>query len=453
MDVKKIEEALCFASAPDAARLEAMLERALKLESLSTEALASLLKIEDAAALDMLCAYALKVKEKVFGTRIVFFAPLYVTNFCTNGCAYCGFNAKNSELGRKALTPKEAVAEATTLEKMGFKRVLLVAGEDRTADVEKLADTVREIYAHTGIRIVHVNAAPMTTEEFRVLKKAGVGVYQSFQETYHPETYAKMHPSGRKKDYAFRLGAMDRAMAAGFEDVGIGALLGLYDARFDALAVIEHSRLLFERHGAHAHTISVPRLRPAEGSALDNEHVKKYAVSDFELRKITAVYRLAVPTAGVVISTREPSALRNELISAGASQFSAASRTDPGGYGGAEKVIEQFSTNDKRPLLEVMEAVIRRGAMPSLCTMCYRSGRVGHAFGETTRAGEMEKFCNANAILTLKEYALEHPLNGLSGLFSGAIDKAVNSIKDETLKKAVLEKIEKLEKGERDIHF
>ncbi len=439
---------LSKADAPGQGELKAILEEALRGRGLSLEQAATLLAIEEPAMLAGLMRAAGELKERVFGKRIVLFAPLYLSNHCANGCTYCGFRAQNRDVSRRALTVDEAVAEARALEEMGFKRVLLVTGEDPRWGLEYIISAVRAIYARTGMRIVHVNAPPMDTDALRELKSAGAGVYQAFQETYHRPTYALMHPSGRKKDFDYRLSVMDRAMEAGFGDVGIGALLGLYDYRFDALASIAHSIHLFETFGAHAHTISIPRLRPAEAGLRE----VPWKLPDEELKKVVAVYRLAVPSAGIVASTREAASFRSELIKIGATQLSAASKTNPGGYKG-ERTLEQFSTNDHRSLQEVIRSVLDDGLLPSLCTTCYRVGRTGQDFTGKATSGQMEKFCQANAILTLKEYLLDYCVNGSKTAVEKAIEEGLREVKDEGLKKSLAERLKELEEGKRDLYF
>jgi len=450
VDSKRIEDLLEQAVVTED-RVVEILARAADGRGLSIEDAAVLISVEDPRLRELLCRTAAEVKHKVFGQRVVLFAPLYLSNYCTNGCLYCGFRAANSAVARKALSPEEVVAEAKALEIMGFKRVLLVTGEDSRWDLGYILECVKAVYRDTGMRIVHVNAPPMDVPSLVKLKTAGVGVFQVFQETYHRPTYARVHPSGKKKDYDFRIEVMDRAMEAGFGDVGIGSLLGLYDFRFDALATLAHSRHLYERFGAEAHTISVPRLRPATDFAMKDV---LYPVSDADFSKTVAVYRLTVPTAGVVVSTREPAALRNSLIRSGATQLSAASRTNPGGYSKqGQETLEQFSTNDHRSLVEVMRSIVDEGGLPSLCTTCYRVGRTGSDFTEKTRAGEMEKFCQANAILTLKEYLADCPVNGSKETMEKALSKAIAGIKDPAVKKALDEKLKALDEGERDLYL
>ena len=426
-------------------------------EGLGLEEAAVLLNTEDKTLLEEIYKKAGEVKERVFGRRAVLFAPLYLSNYCVNGCLYCGFRNSGEATARKALTPEEAAREARALVAMGFKRVLLVTGEDPRFGIEYIVSCVRAVYERSGMRIVHLNAPPVDTESLRTLKKAGVGVFQVFQETYHRPTYRKMHPFGRKSDFDFRLSVMDRAVAAGFDDLGLGPLLGLHDYRYDCLATIAHSRYLFERYGAHAHTLSIPRLRPAPGSALG---AMPFEVSDDEVRKIVAVFRLAVPTAGVVVSTREAPELRSTLLATGASQLSAASRTDPGGYAEDKEKEEkastgQFATNDHRGLTEVMRSIADEGYVPSLCTTCYRVGRTGPRFTGITGSGKMEKFCTANAALTLKEFLLDQngKTNGMRAPMEKALEKCLDEIHDEALKKTVMQKLKELEEGKRDLFF
>ena len=451
MDFQSIES-LAEESRADKGPVRRILERARRAKGLALEEAALLLNIEDEALFAELLSAASEVKQKIFGRRVVLFAPLYLSSYCTNGCLYCGFRAGGGGGPRKALSSEEVVREARALEAMGFKRVLLVTGEDPARGPDYIVSSVRAVYENTGMRIVHVNAPPMDGPALSEIKAAGVGVFQVFQETYHRETYRLMHPFGPKSDFDYRFTVMDRALSAGFRDVGIGPLFGLYDYRFDALSTIAHSMRLYERFGTHAHTISIPRLRPAPGSALKEA---PRPVTDRELKKITAVFRLCIPSAGVVVSTREPAPLRAALLRAGASQMSAASSTEPGGYASASSAARQFNTDDHRGLLEVMVSIIEQGLVPSLCTTCYRVGRTGAEFTEKTKSGEMEKFCSANAALTIREF-MEDSLvskNGLKETFLKAIELSVSEIDDPALRRAVTEKLKEIERGRRDIHF
>ncbi|MBI5970747.1 MAG: [FeFe] hydrogenase H-cluster radical SAM maturase HydG [Deltaproteobacteria bacterium] len=455
MDFSKIERLVKDAVPPTDADLDFILEKALVGRGLTLEDAAALLSIVDAGQKKLLYASAKALKVRLFGARVVLFAPLYLSNRCVNSCVYCAFSAGNkaAQGGRRSLTPKEAAREARAIEAMGFKRILLVTGEDPALGLDYLISCVNAVYENTGIRIIHVNAPPMEGAEFKALKAAGVGVYQSFQETYHEKTYARVHPGGKKRDFAYRLSTMDRALSAGFNDVGMGPLLGLYDYKYECLSAISHSTHLYEKFGTHAHTVSIPRLRPALGAALKDAPCP---VTDEELKKSAAVLRLAIPPAGIVVSTREPAALRAELLHCGATQLSAGSRTNPGGYA-EESTIEQFSTNDKRSLSEVMTAIAKDGFLPSLCTTCYRVGRVGHEFTEKTVSGGMAKLCQANAILTLKEYISDVKLNNRLSVEKDALvnmlASSIEEIEDQTLKKAVLKKLKEIDSGKRDLYF
>lgn len=460
IDTQKIENILLGIRQPDACEVDDILVRAFSLSGLSLEDAAVLLSVEDQNIIARVLKKAGEVKEKVFGKRFVLFAPLYLSNYCTNNCLYCGFRKDNKNAVRKTLVIDEIVQEAKILEAKGFKRILLVCGEDpKVSGIEYIIEAVCAIYRNTGIRIIHVNAPPMEIADLKRLKASGVGVYQIFQETYHRPTYEIMHPSGKKRDYDYRLNVMDRAMEAGFEDVGIGSLLGLYDYKFDVLAAIAHSRHLFERFGAYAHTISVPRLRPADGSPVETA---PFPVSDMEFEKVVAIYRLAVPSAGIVVSTREGARLRDEVIHIGASQISAGSKTEPGGYTNEVrgerleargKPAEQFLTDDHRGLEEMIASIAKNGFLPSLCTTCYRVGRTGSDFAKKTISGEMEKFCQANAILTLQEYLLDYAQNGAKELGETAIKKEIEAIREPNLKKEVLKKLDEIRQGKRDVYF
>jgi 2-iminoacetate synthase len=442
--------ALAGAKPPDGRELERILERAGDIGGLCLDDAASLLMVEEPGMLTRLYAEANSVKETVFGPRVVLFAPLYLSNHCSNDCLYCGFRRSNKDAVRRTLDVDEAVGQAGLLASRGFKRLLLVAGEHPGKNgLDYLVEVAHAIYDKTDIRILHVNCAPLDVEGFIRLKAAGYGVYQCFQETYHPDTYAVMHPSGRKREFGFRLSAMDRALDAGFGDVGIGALLGLYDYRFDVLATIAHSQHLEERFGAAAHTISVPRLRPAAGWRLDGA---PSPVSDDDFRKIVAVYRLAVPYAGVVVSTREPEAIREAVLDGGASQISAGSSTEPGGYSGRHESAAQFSVTDTRGLIEMMEVIAARGLLPSLCTSCYRSGRQGAPFRELASSGAIKDFCTPNAILSLKEFILENRGSAIAGMLERVIAKYAGSVEG-PLMRDLAEKLARIEKGEKDVRY
>jgi len=455
IDKEKIQTLLLNAESSSGADVSSILKKALDLKGLSLEDVAVLLNIgayRHTPLQNKILETAGQVKEEVFGKRIVLFAPLYLSNECVNNCLYCGFRVENKKAVRKTLTVENVVTEAKALEAKGYKRLLLVAAENPArSNVDYILDAINAIYKETGIRILHLNAAPMPVKDLRRLKDAGIGVFQVFQETYHPGTYEKMHPSGNKRDYEHRLSVMDSAIEAGFDDLGIGALLGLYDWRFDVLATISHAHYLKDRYGIWPHTISVPRLRPASGSQLTET---PYPVPDEEFKLIVAIYRLAVPTAGVVVSTRESAELRRDVLATGASQISAGSKTEPGGYKENEEHYEaaQFGIDDHRPLDEVIEDVARLGYMPSLCTSCYRVGRTGKNFHEMAFSGDLKDYCSANAVLTLKEYILDSA-NGSKYTCEEAIKKELGGMRDENLRYGVEERLIRIEAGERDIFY
>ena len=429
----------------DALFIRDILARALDLQLLNLTEVSALTHLDDEVLWDEVYEAARKVKEKVYGNRVVLFAPLYLSNECMNNCLYCGFRKGNRDAKRKSLTVDEAVEEAAFLSRKGYRRLLLVASEHtKHAGIEYFERVTDAIYSQTDIRILHANIAPMNTEDFRRLKAAGVGVYQCFQETYHIPSYRHLHPTGPKADYAWRMSVMDRAIEAGFEDVGMGVLLGLYDWRWEVSALISHSRRLINKYGFGPHTLSVPRLQPAERSELD---CSTYRVSDEDLKKIVAIYRLALPYVGVVISTRESSGLRDELLSVGASQISAGSKTSPWGYMKTGDT-EQFQIGDSRNLEEVIDRIAELGFMPSLCTACYREGRSGEQFRDLAQSESMKKFCHENAILSLKEYledcASPEVKEKLSKFIRDEIGKSSNGL---------MEKIKLVDKGERDVHI
>jgi len=420
---------------------------------LSLAEAARLLCTEDPMVWETASAMARAVREQVFGRRVVLFAPLYLSNDCANNCLYCGFRRENRDAIRITLSAQQAVAEARHLESRGFRRLLLVAGEHPgKTPVEYIAGVLRAIYRETGMRILHVNAAPMPVDAFRELKAAGAGVYQCFQETYHPETYARVHPSGAKANYAFRLTCMDRAIPAGFDDVGIGALLGLFDYRFEVLSVLRHAEHLYERFGTFPHTISVPRFKRAFGAPLS---MAPLPVSDAEFERVVVVYRLSVPSAGVVVSTREPGTLRERCLDIGASQISAGSRTDPGGYGdgGRRRESEQFEVDDTRPVEEIVRAVLRHGYVPSLCTSCYRRHRTGDTFTEMALDGHIRDFCLPNALLTLAEYAVGNADPELRERCLAAVEDGRRDLAGSPLRPEFDRLLSRVLTGEKDLHF
>ncbi|KAB3533530.1 [FeFe] hydrogenase H-cluster radical SAM maturase HydG [Alkaliphilus serpentinus] len=420
-------------------------------KGLSLEEAAALLQLEDLDLMEDLYHAAREVKNTIYGKRIVVFAPLYTSNHCINNCLYCGFRVDNKHLHRKTLNIDEVVEEAKTIEEQGHKRILMVCGEDpRYTTITHIVESLKAVYDHTDIRRINVNAAPMSVEDFRTLKGAGIGTYQIFQETYHRDTYRQMHPSGLKKDYDYRLLAINRAFEAGIDDLGIGVLLGLYDYRFDVLATLMHAQYMDETLNVGPHTVSVPRLRPAIDAAIKET---PYEVTDENFKKIIAVYRLTLPYTGIILSTREPSKLRDELFDLGVSQASAGSKTNPGGYHNEDHDAEQFETSDERSLKEVLKVICNQGHLPSFCTACYRAKRTGEVFMGLAKEAEIHEFCQSNAILTLKEHLLDFGDEELKEIGDQLIEKSLEEIENENIKELTKEKLKETEKGKRDLFF
>ncbi|MTV50107.1 [FeFe] hydrogenase H-cluster radical SAM maturase HydG [Heliobacillus mobilis] len=434
-----------------------VLAKAREKKGLSLRETALLLSISNPEWRSALFAEAGKIKDEIYGKRIVLFAPLYTSNRCINDCLYCGFRRANTALVRKSLTVEEVRRQAMQLEAMGHKRLLLVAGEHpKEAAATIIAQMVEAIYSSTDIRRLNVNCAPLSIDDFRILKDAQIGTYQLFQETYHPDTYAYLHPSGPKADYFNRLTAMDRAMEAGIDDVGLGVLFGLYDHPFEILALLEHARILEDRYGAGPHTVSVPRLKPAFESALTTV---PYSIDDETFKQIVAVLRLAIPYTGLILSTRESAELRNELLHLGISQISAGSSTTPGGYrDGTEQAEDletkgsQFYLEDHRSLPEVTLSIMEKGFIPSFCTACYRSGRTGEDFMALAKTGHIAQMCDPNALLTLQEYLLDYGDESLQKRGAAVIEQALTQLSEEKAER-LRQGMERLRCGERDIYI
>jgi 2-iminoacetate synthase len=408
----EINAILAVARRSDAGRVREVLAKARQMDGLDAEEVAVLMEIQDAALLEEMFAAARFVKDEIYGNRLVLFAPLYVANLCKNECSYCAFRAGNTELKRRTLTQEEIAAEVKILIDQGHKRLLLVSGEEYPADqgfnyiLNSIATVYKTKSGRGEIRRVNVNIAPLTVDQFKQLKEAGIGTYQLFQETYHRETYAKIHTAGAKKNFDWRVTVMDRAMEAGIDDVGIGVLLGLYDWKFEMLALQQHIRHLEEKFGVGPHTISVPRIEPAVGSATSNR--PPHMVSDDDFKKIVAILRLAVPYTGIIMSTRENADTRRATFQLGVSQISAGSRCNPGGYAelGDGHDAEQFQLGDHRSLDEVVRDVASLGYTPSFCTACYRLGRTGADFMDLAKPGLIKEHCSPNALSSCMEYLM-----------------------------------------------
>ena len=405
---------------------------------------------------------ASSVKSEIYGERLVFFAPLYISDVCVNDCEYCSFHARNSATPRCSLAMHEIKKQTEVIIGMGHKRILLECGESPLTPIDYVVEAIKNIYSVStpkgSIRRLNVNVPATTTENYRRLKAAGIGTYQLFQETYHPETYSRVHPRGPKSDYERQITAHMRAFEAGIDDVGMGVLFGLYDWRFEITALVLHASYLEFRYGVGPHTISVPRWRPAGGV----DYKPSYPVSDEDFLKIIAILRLAVPYTGMIISTRERPELRNISFKIGISQASAASVTSVGGYK-SENISErknrvadgQFLISDERPLEDVIEAALADGLIPSFCTACYRRGRTGEKFMEIARPAEIHNFCRPNGILTFAEYLEDFASDNEELRSKGwaVIEKLLDSIDDAAIRAKTRNMLAVIKKGGRDIFF
>jgi 2-iminoacetate synthase len=410
---EEIEKVLAKRSHASAMKVRELLAKARELHGLSMEEVACLMLVDNPELLAEIFTTAKRIKEEIYGSRLVFFAPLYISNRCSNECTYCAFRATNTALTRRTLTQEQIAEETRILIQQGHKRVLLVAGEALPPQgFQYITDTISTIYGtRVGpgeIRRVNVNLAPQSVERFKRLKEAGIGTFQLFQETYHRPTYASVHLKGKKRDYDWRATAFDRAMEAGIDDVGMGALFGLYDWRFEILAMMQHIRHLEETFGVGPHTISFPRIEPAVGSDIASR--PPYAMSDADFIKMIAIMRLAVPYTGMIMSTREAADVRRQTFAVGISQISAGSRTDPGGYreGQGDPNGSQFQLGDHRTVEEVVTDVVTLGYTPSFCTACYRLGRTGQDFMDLAKPGEIKYHCQPNALSTFLEYLCDY---------------------------------------------
>jgi 2-iminoacetate synthase len=434
-----------------------ILDKALLLKGLDLEDVAMLINISDEELLDNLFKTAYKIKNSIYGNRLVLFAPLYVSNHCSNNCLYCGFRIDNKNMKRKCLSLDEIKEETKIILEKGHKRILMLMGESPECEFDYFINAINASYSvkdskQSSIRRINVEIAPLTEKQFKRLSNVKIGTYTCFQETYHQETYKKMHPSGKKSDYLWRLNVMDRALKNGLNDVGIGALFGLYDYRFEVLALIQHAKHLDSKYNVGPHTISIPRIEPAQNApaAIDVPN----QVSDQEFKKLVAVLRCAVPYTGIILSTRESPSIRTELFNLGVSQISAGSKTNPGGY--KESLVnpedeEQFLLNDTRSTGEIIDSVIDQGFVPSFCTGCYRKGRVGKDFMDLAKPGLIQLHCLPNALTTLKEYLEDYSKDKTKG--DALIDKEINNIPDDKRKEKTKEYLKKIENGERDLYF
>lgn len=450
-------------------RARELLDKARLLQGLSTAEVAELLLADapeqDAALLET----AAWVKQQIYGRRMVLFAPLYIGNTCSNDCLYCAFRAPNRDLARRTLSFEEIEAETRALLAEGHKRVLVLSGEDSgehtDSGLNRLLEAIRRIYAvripgpeggtPAAIRRINVEVAPLDEPGFRRLKSAGIGTYACFQETYDPELYWEFHRAGPKADYRNRLYVMDRAMAGGIDDVGIGALFGLGDWRFELLALLEHAAHLEDTFGCGPHTISVPRIEPAAGAPI--AATVPQPVSDRDFRRLIAILRLALPYTGLILSTRENETLRDELFAYGISQISAGSRTEPGAYAAGQPqpgstVSGQFQLGDHRSLEAVTTCLADKGYVPSFCTGCYRKGRVGADFMDLAKPGLIKCFCEPNAIFTYREYLADFASPAARQAGTRLINRLIRDT-DEPLRSSIQAGLDKIAAGERDVYL
>jgi len=412
---EKINNLLVDAAKFDSRRLDIVLAKAKSLQRLTLEESAFLLSVESPEYVRKIFETASFVKDTIYGRRVVLFAPIYISNLCKNNCSYCAFKSDNRLIKRRALGAAEIKTQTEWLLSRGHKRILMVCGEAAPAgksNVAYYAEAVKAIYAagvgKNKIKRVNVNCAPLSVDDFKRLKSSGIGTYQIFQESYHHQTYLRMHPSGPKSDPDNRIGAVDRAFKAGIDDIGIGVLYGLFDWRFETLGLLSHIEHMEESSGVGPHTISVPRIEPAEGVEMSSN--PPYKLTDEDFKKVVAVLRLSVPYTGIIMSTRESAQMRDSLLSLGVSQISAESNTSPGGYSAeksgmtAEKAGSQFSLGDHRSLDQIVGALIAHDYIPSFCAACYRMERTGETFMQLAKPGTIKGKCSMNALITLKEY-------------------------------------------------
>ncbi|MEA1873564.1 MAG: [FeFe] hydrogenase H-cluster radical SAM maturase HydG [Bacteroidota bacterium] len=443
---------------PTAKQVREVIQKSLNKNRLNLRETAILINANTPELIQEIKDGARALKENVYGNRIVLFAPLYIGNKCKNNCTYCGFRASNKEAIRRTLTDGELVKEVEALEDNGQKRLVLVYGEHADYSPEYIAHTVKTVYdvkkGMGEIRRVNINAAPMEIEGFRTVRESGIGTYQVFQETYHPEAYKLYHLSGPKADYNYRLTSLDRAQEAGVDDVGIGALFGLYDWRFEVMAMIRHTNHFEACYNVGPHTISFPRITSA--SAMDIN--RQYIVSDEEFVRIIAILRLAVPYTGLILTARENAQVRTEVMSFGVSQIDGGTKLELGSYAASLNEDqnlnkEQFTINDNRSLGEIIDELLDKGYLPSFCTACYRLGRTGEHFMEFSVPGFIKRYCTPNAILTLSEYLVDYATEETQEKGWAVIAREINDLEGFNQKDELKSRIEQIKQGKRDLYF
>ena len=457
--LQSINEAKKFVKDKD--EIDRILSKAKKYKGLTHREAAILLEIDDEETLEKMYKIAKEVKEKIYGRRIVLFAPLYLSSYCVNNCKYCGYRCAN-KIGRHQLSQDELREEIKALEAMGHKRLLLEAGEDdEKCPIEYILECIKTIYnekfENGAIRRVNVDIAATTEENYKKLKDAGIGTYILFQETYHKSTYLDMH-SGPKHNYEWHTEAMDRAMGGGgIDDVGIGPLYGLYDYHYETVALLMHAEHLESVHGVGPHTISFPRLLPAEGVDYSNF---PHLVKDKDFKKVVATIRLAVPYTGMILSTRESIEFRKELLEVGISQMSAGSCVGVGGYAKRETIDEdgieekpQFDLADHRKPIDVIKGLVKDGYVPSYCTACYRVGRTGDRFMPLAKSGNIGNYCLPNALLTFEEYLKDYADDELKDMGKKMIDNEIKNVPNESQREKAMDYLNRIRNGERDLRF
>lgn len=443
---------------PTKARVQEIIAKSLDKNRLSPEETATLINCEDPELIQEIYKGARALKEKIYGNRIVLFAPLYVGNECINDCRYCGFRKSNKETFRNTLTMDQLGEEVRALEKKGHKRLIMVYGEHNMYTPEFIRDTVLKTYSvregKGEIRRVNINAAPLDIEGFKTVKSSGIGTYQIFQETYHRESYEYFHPSGPKSSYLWRLHGLDRAMEAGIDDLGIGALMGLYDWRFEVMGLLYHTIHLENKYNVGPHTISFPRIEPANNTEMTEN--PPAGVSDDDFKKLVAILRLAVPYTGLILTAREPIEIRNEVIGFGVSQIDAGSSIGIGDYSHKDEESfkkSQFVLGDQRSLDDVIRELATHGFLPSFCTACYRLGRTGEHFMEFAIPGFVKRFCTPNAMLTVSEYVYDYSSPETIEAINAQLAIEMKNMEEGKIKEELKEKLIRVANGERDLYF
>lgn len=454
----EIETLLAAQKNASEGRIREIIAKSLDKQRLNPDETAALISVRDPELKQLILEGAHELKERIYGNRIVLFAPLYVGNECINDCVYCGFRISNKECHRATLSHGDLIAETKALVETGHKRLIMVYGEHSMYSPEYIAETVQTVYdtkyKKGEIRRVNINAAPLDIEGFRTVKSVGIGTYQIFQETYHEETYKKLHPKGPKSSFLWRLDGLDRAMQAGIDDLGIGALMGLYDWRFEVMGLLYHTIHLEERFGVGPHTISFPRIEPANGTDFSTH--PPYQVSDEDFKLLVAILRLSVPYTGMILTAREPVAIRNEILRYGVSQIDAGSSIGVGDYAHKDdesKKKSQFVLGDTRSLDDVIYELANGGYIPSFCTSCYRAGRTGEHFMEFAVPGFVKRFCTPNALLTFAEYLYDFSSKRTLEAGLQLIINETAKIEDDNMKQSVMEKLAEMKAGKRDLYY